>query len=896
MTHTISDITEQPTDVCPLFEPELHNLETPADITAYLVRKRAEINSPAVLERDGVWLLGQNSALIDAALRHIYNLAVQRATASAPNADIPSIAIIATGGYGRREMAPYSDVDVTFIPSREDDSVLNAIIKDMFQSVMDIFLYGADMKVGYAYRYVGDRDPLDHQTQTALLDSRLLCGDRELFMEFRSKFRSRLLTADFIYSKCAERRGVLVKNGGETVRSVEPNIKEGCGGLRDLQNAEWISEVIFRTSRSKVWNVLVDRCVVSREAADAALAAGQFLWTVRAALHIASGQQRDILTFEKQEAVAHELGYRDIDDVPAVELFMRDYYSHAVHVRRISQRIIDFCLDSDISLGLGLASRNRVLVVSDSDAADSDAALPLHMVELAHAYDLKVTAELEDRITEFISRHPEPVDPLLAGSVFTRILSSGYGVAGLLRRLESEGVLAWLIPDFDRIMNLIPYDAAHDFTVGEHSLRVVENIDGLRGSTDSKLADFHRIITEISNPEILLLAGLLHDIGKQWPDEGGHSESGARAAGKIAEYLGWDKERRSRLMFLVRHHLLMAETSRFRDLSLTSTLRVFEKQIPDMDALNMLYILTYADTRAVGEGVWTDVQGRFLTELYYRAEAAIASRTAEAVVPAFVPNLTRQRERIRKQLSQHDLPIDLIHEHTRNLPAQYLLNTPLEDMYLHIAMVGRLRDTYKPIVDFRHDFGSEFTEVTIVTFDDPKPGLLAKITGILYAHDINLHIAQVFTREASVPIAIDTLWIDFRGKPLTTTKKAEVQDSLRLILTGEKGIGELLQTKKKPLKEQAIYAAKIDDASSDLFSVLEVSAPDEKGVVYRLSRAISSLGWDIHAARISVWGSRARDAFYITDAQGVKIKASDVTRLTEALPIIPFHKRRLHGG
>jgi len=899
MTQSTPIIAAPAVDVCPLFGPELQDLETSSDITAYLVRKREEINSAPILARDGIWILGTNTALIDAVLRRIYNLAVQRATAAAIDAhvvEIPSIAIIATGGYGRREMAPYSDVDVTFIPSREDDSVLNAIIKDMFQMVMDVFLYGADMKVGYAYRYVGDRDPLDHQTQTALLDSRLLCGDRPLFQEFRSKFRAGLLTADFIYNKCAERQEVLGKNGGDCVHGVEPNVKEGSGGLRDLQNAEWIAEVIYRTSLSKVWPALVERKIVSQQVADAMLTARKFLWTVRSALHIVSGQLRDVLTFEKQEAVAVQLGYQDLGDTPAVELFMRDYYSHAVLVRRVSQRVIDHCLDSDISLGLGLASRNRVMVVSDSNAADSDFALPLHIVELAHAYGLRITPELEDTITEFISRHPEPVDPVLAGAVFTRILSSGHGVSGLLRRLESEGVLAWLIPDFGRIMNLIPYDAAHDYTVGEHSLRVVGNIDALRGATDHKLADFHRIVTEIANPEVLLLAGLLHDIGKQWIDDGGHSESGARAVGKIAEFLGWDKERRSRLTFLVRNHLLMAETSRFRDLSLASTLRVFEKQIPDMDALNMLYILTYADTRAVGEGVWTDVQGRFLTELYYRAEAAIGSRTTEAAVPAFVPNLTRQRERIRKQLSAHDLPIDLIHEHTRNLPAQYLLNTPLEDMYLHIAMVSRLRDTYQPIVDFRHEFGSEFTEVTIVTFDDPKPGLLAKITGVLYAHDVNLHIAQVFTREASVPIAIDTLWIDFRGKPLTTTKKAEVQDSLRLILTGEKGIGELLQNKKKPLKEQSIYSAKIDDASSDLFSVLEVNAPDEKGVVYRLSRAISSLGWDIHAARLSVWGSRARDAFYITDAQGLKISAEDVYRLNDSLPIIPYQKRRLHTG
>ena len=162
-------------------------------------------------------------------------------------------------------------------------------------------------------------------------------------------------------------------------------------------------------------------------------------------------------------------------------------------------------------------------------------------------------------------------------------------------------------------------------------------------------------------------------------------------------------------------------------------------------------------------------------------------------------------------------------------------------MYLHIAMIGRLRETFQPIMDFKHEFGADFTEITVVAYDDPRPGLLAKITGVLYAHDVNVHVAQVFTRESSVRIAIDTLWIDYRGRPLSAGKKDEVQASLRRVLLGEIGVGELLQKHKKPLKEQSIFSATVDDAISDRFSLLEISAPDEKGVVYRLARAVSQL-------------------------------------------------------
>lgn len=877
-----------PEQTCPLFAPELALLESPAAIAAYLKDWHGRINrADALAANTGTDLLAHNTALVDAVLRRLFALAIEHA---GPSGTAPSLAIIATGGYGRRELAPFSDVDVTFVPALEDDPYLNVLIKDMFQMVMDVFLYGADLKVGYAYRLLGDLARLDHQTQTTLLDARFLCGDRALFVEFRSQFRARLLTADFLFQKWAERQAVLAKHGGDQVYGVEPNIKEGAGGLRDIQNAEWVGEVRFHAGLSRLWPALVDAQIVSFEEEVQIKAARDFLLCTRAALHIVSGEARESLTAEKQEAVAGLLGYADTPDAPAVEIFMRDYYTHAAGSRRIARKVITRCLDSELPLGLGLVSTRRVLSVADPAAAARDPALPLHVAELAQAYELAVSEELKEEIGRYLLAQPTPADPAIAGRVLARLLTAGRNVADALDRLEEEGALAWLIPDFSPLMTLIPYDAAHDYTVGAHSLRVVRNLEDLKtgGSLEGK-----RLMGEVAKPETLYLAALIHDIGKQW-SHGPHAETGAEAAARICDRLGWDGERREKVVFLVRHHLLMAETSRLRDMALDETTREFIRQVPDMDALNMLYLLTQADTAAVGAGVWTDVQGRFLSELYARAEAMLAAPQADdgGPPPPYVPDLKRQRERIRKGLAQHNLPTDLVLEHTRNLPAQYLLNTPLEEMYLHIAMINRLRETFAPSVDFKHDFGADHTEITICAYDDPKPGLLAKITGVLYAHDVNLHTAQVFTREASVRIAIDTLWADYRGKPLSTGKRAELQESLRRVLLGEVGIGELLQAHKKPLKEQTIYAANINESASERFSLLEVSTPDETGVVYRLARVISALGWNIHAARLSVWGSRARDAFYITGPDGQKVSAADVSRLLSALPQEDFSKKK----
>ncbi len=873
----------------------LSHLHRTEEISAYLKDGHRRINTSEALAEDGEGLLARNTALVDSVLRRLFTCAVERAQAGVPDgeAKTPALSVIATGGYGRQELAPYSDVDVTFVAAHEDDPLLNAIIKEMFQAVMDVFLYGAGLKVGYGYRMLGDLGQLDHQTQTSLLDMRFLCGDHELFRDFRAQYRAKILTADFLFQKWAERQAVLTKGAGDQVYLVEPNIKEGAGGLRDIQTAEWMGEVRFHVGLSKLWSALAEKGFVTAGDAEALSQARRFLLRVRSALHLVSGEARETLTAEKQEAIAAMLRYADAPDVPPVESFMRDYYTQASCARAISRKVVGRCLDSHLPLGLGLASVQRVLVVADPETAEGDAALPLHMTELALAYGLEMDGALEEDIAEFLHRHPAPADPAYAGRVFSRILTAGRSVSEMLVRMEELGILAWLLPEFGALMTLIPYDAAHDYTVGAHSLRVVRFLEDLKTDADPRLATLRRLSAEVAFPEVLYLAGLIHDVGKQWL--GSHAQTGAEAAARIAGRLGWDAERTMKLIWLVREHLFMAEMSRLRDLSLDETIREFLRHVPDMDSLNMLYLLTYADTQAVGAGIWTEVKGKFLGELYHRAEA-ILTAPADADAPPVAGAtalIARQRERIRRGLSKHDLPPDLIHEHTRNLPAQYLLNTPLEEMYLHIAMINRLRETFQPIVDFKSDYGAEFTELTLCAFDDPKPGLLAKITGVLYAHDVNVHVAQVFTREASVRIALDTLWVDFRGKPLSPGKRAEVQESLRRVLMGEIGIGALLQKYKKPLKEQTIYTAAIDEAASERFSLLEVSAPDERGVLYRLTRAISALGWNIHAARLSVWGSRARDAFYVTNAEGRKVPAADVSRLLSALPTATHQKKRL---
>lgn len=868
-------------------------LSNDQELAAFLVAERQALMD-AWTGADGgrVWMR-RHTDLIDTVVRRLFAIAVARAEGDMPDdPDHHQIAIVATGGYGRRELSPHSDIDITFLPSRDDDAYLNRVIKEMFRLVMDVFLSGARMKVGYAYRLLSDHEALDHQTQTALLDARCVAGNHALFSQFDREFTQRLQATDFLFRKYAERNATLDK-GGLSPRGVEPNVKEGAGGLRDIQSAEWVAEVRFGKTGDALWRDLVKRKVITGSEAHVVAEAREFLFTVRNFLHLLTGEARDTLTAERQEACAARLGYTDGENVPGVERFMRDYYRQVAQVHHIANKILVRCLNSPLPLGAGLMSVRRSVTVSEAAEMEADPLWPLRALLACQTYDLELALSTEEAIQRHVERVPFPADSHAAGDLFLQLLRSPRNVYWAVRQMQNMGLLGWLLPELAACMDLIPYDPAHEYTVGEHTLFLLRNLERLRVVTEGPLVEHRRLLEEVNAPETLYLAALLHDVGKQWP--GKHAETGAECAARTCERLGYAPEMTERVVFLVRHHLLMAETSRLRDLALDETVRDFTRTVGDVDRLRMLYLLTYADTSAVGKGVWTEVKSRFLGDLYSRAEAALSGPSPET---PRAPNLHAFRERVRRQLAREkNLPIEVIHEHTAAMPASYLLNTSLEDMYLHIAMIARARDTYRPAVDSRTEFGSEYTELTIVAYDDPQPGLLAKIAGVLYAHDVNVHSAQVFTRTSSDRIAIDTLWVDFRDKPLSPLKRADLEEAFRQVLTGEMTVRKLLEKHGKTTATvQPVRSLRVDDRASDNYSIVDVQAPDTRGVAYRLTAALSSVGWNIHSARLSTWGGYARSTFYVTDQQGNKLPADASERLRHLLPQEETRPRRRPAG
>lgn len=890
--------------------PPLDTLQDVDALSDYLRHGReailARIRSRDSLTDNPFDLTRAHSDLVDRVIRRMLTLACERVGRGAAPTGL-GLAIIATGGYGRRELCPHSDIDITFLPHRDGDPLLDRIIKEMYTYVMRVFIDGNRMGVGYAYRLFEDFATLDHQTSCGLLDARLIIGNDRLFIRFEDAFWSQFNPTDFVFAKLAERHKQQEKAGG-TARVVEPDVKEGVGGLRDLHAAVWVTQARKAVDAAsvrgeRVWQTLEREADLTRDEIRRLREAKLFLFRVRNALHTAAGEERDQLVVTRQEEIARMLGYRDetVPDemlpVPAVERFMRDYYAHAATLHRISEDVMRHAENSRLLLGIGLDCRRKQIVRANPALACEDPVWLLWACELSQKYGLTWSDELERCAVELLDTKPLIQDRRLAAEIFTRILASSQGAYSTVQRMADLGILDWLLPEVGAIMNLIPYDASHDYTVGQHSLYVVRNLDTLRlpeptlrnaPPETEEQREFRQLMSELPHPEQLVLAALLHDAGKTMEDRP-HAEVGEEIARRVCQRLGWDAQASANVAFLVRHHLQMAETSRLRDLTMQETLRDFSSVVEDLDRLQMLYLLTYADTSAVGAGVWTQVQGRFLRELFHRAADYLSRRTnPDANDAAFADAmLSRTRRRLLKELAVENLPDDEVQEHIAGMPAAYLLNTSREAMALDIGAVRRARKGI-PTVDFFDERDATFSEITVTAPDDPQPGLLAKIAGVFYASDLDVHSAQVYTRilplDKLVPdngtvksdvlpverIAIDRFYVDFRGRQLTPGKRHELNTHLHAVLAEQVPVADILRKKRKACEiGGTVERLSVRNDLSSTYTVLEVAFSDRRAMLYRASGALSALGWDIHSARVSLFKGRHTASFYVTGARSL---------------------------
>jgi [protein-PII] uridylyltransferase len=908
----------------------LAGLETPEAVAAFLLARREEMRIGAITPRasfrppDGLPLSRQLTELTDAVVQQLFRLALPPGEERERVRGL--IAVAATGSYGRRELSPHSDVDVTFVVAEEEDETLDRTVRRMFLSLMEVFSQRAQLKVGYAYRTLADLPQLDHQTQTALLDARLVTGSHPLFHQFTQELPRHIWPAAFVRQKVAERSEQAARHG-ETIYRVEPQLRDGPGGLRELQVAEWVAAVAFPAARGDVWPQLARAGWLSPQDAAAACAARGFFLHVRNIAHFEAGRAADLLTRERQEAVAALMGFQDDGCVTAVERFMESYYRHAENARRVAGFVTARCLRERLSLDEEIAVDGGELVPSYPGLNVTEPHFLLRLCRAYQEHGLEPGPDLRRMIAEQLAETEALAVDAETGQQFLALLDGTHLAAGSASRLPPPapgepgvilrptltstlglmgalGILQRLIPELGAAYRRVPFDPVHRHTIGHHSLRVVQALERLREglaeeppgrgqggyfSTSPRegSGEFRRIWDDVENPEVLYLAGLLHDIGKLDPTPG-HEETGAAAARRIAARLGMDAAGAEKVAALVRHHLLMSRTSQLRDLTLDATIRDFVAAVPTLDLLNMLFLLTHADMEATG--VLSPVKVRFLEDLYYRAERALSE---QAPITMDDERLHRYRRRLSRQLSER------VQEHCEGMPVSYLLNTRPEQIAAHIRAVEALQNS-GPVVEWGGEPGSPITTLTVCTYDDPEPGLLSRLAGVLYAHEISVHSAQVFTRERTGTrakaeddgaaetetseqslaaderaIAIDTLWVDFHARQVPPFKKMEVETDLVRVLRGQPVV-ELIAARHKQLPA-AIAPTRVafDNNLAEGHTVVDVEVPDQPGTLYRITRTLAALGWVIHSARISTQGDRARDAFYITDPSHAKIEGDE---------------------
>jgi [protein-PII] uridylyltransferase len=875
-------------------------LERSEDLADYLRSHRAALLEPlkaapgASVALNGLALARRLTDLMDALLIRLFTLACRRAEVRPANV---SIAIVATGGYGRRELSPCSDIDITFVSQRDGDAPTDRLIREMFTQVMDICIARCGLEVGYAYRLFEDCASLDHQTATGLLDARLLAGSDRLFIQFEDAFWMGFNPTDFIFTKIEEREKALAK-WGLIPRVVEPQLKEGPGGLRDLQTAIWLAQARGQWAAARVrgergFAALAEEGDVSPMDLKRLEMAKELLFQVRGALHAVTGAERDELVITRQEDVANRLGYEvreaGVDRVPPVEQLMADLFPAMTVVRRVADQVMRRVGNSRLMLGIGLDCKRRQIVPANDALESDDPVWLLWACELTQKYNLTLGDTMERTMVSLAGTHPVLQDPPQAAEVFTRILTHRGRAYPVLQQMADLGVLGWFLPEFQAIFDLIPYDPSHDHSVGQHSLLVVKTLEELLTAGESEeRAEMRRIYEDLANPEQLMLAALLHDSGKAFHDRP-HSEISAEIVAAVCARLGWSDGATANVRFLCLQHLLMAETSRLRDLSLDETIREFTSVVDDMERLNMLYLLTYADTRAVGSGVWTQVKGRFLRDLWRRSAAVLSD---EEPVGYDEATLARARRRLLKDLTLSNLSEDEVAEHIQTMPPQYLLNQSLREIALHIGFIRKLRDG-QPVIDFMDEAEATYTEMTVCTFDDPRPGLLAKIAGVLYAADVNIHSAQVVTRiQGAEHIALDTLWIDYHGRQLAPGKRKEVVTALQDVLNGKQTVQEILSGRKEQSHRRRgpsyvpfvpLTVRSVRNDLSGTYSVVEVMGQDVPGTFYKVAEALSRLGWDIASARVSAWQGEARCSFYVLGARGLR-EAEAAEALASVLP------------
>ncbi|WP_206198039.1 [protein-PII] uridylyltransferase [Shimia sediminis] len=796
------------------------------------------------------------------------------------------IALFAVGGYGRGEMAPQSDVDLLFLTPYKITAWAESVIESMLYILWDLRL-----KVGHASRTVKDCVRLggeDFTIRTALLENRFLRGYAPLDEELNQRLNKDLFEGterEFIDAKLSERDLRHEKQGQRYM--VEPNVKEGKGGLRDLQSMYWIAKYVYHVQSAQD---LLEHDLFREDELKRFEQAENFIWAVRAHLHLIAKRPVEQLTFDMQVEVADRMGYADKGGRRAVEHFMQDYFRHATSVGDLT-RILLTKLEANHTKAAPLMERlfrrrrrikkgykvihNRLAVVDDTEFL-SDKLNLLRLFEeglrtglLIHPDAMRLVTANLNLIDDDFRRDKE------ARRIFLDLLLKHGNPERALRRMNELGVLAAFIPDFEPIVAMMQFNMYHSYTVDEHTIQVISNYAEIeREELEEELPLSSEILRFGVNRKILMVAMLLHDIGKGRDID--HSILGAQIARKVAPMLGLKPAECETVEWLVRYHLLMSDTAQKRDIADPRTIRDFAKLVSTVDRLNLLTVLTVCDIRGVGPDTWNNWKAVLIRALY---------RQTKVVLEDGMEALTREnrgveaKKKLREELS--DWPAKALKKETGRHYDPYWQGLHFTAHKIFAELLRDIGDD-EIRIDMHPDEDRDATRACFAMAD--HPGIFSRMCGALALVGANIVDARTFTSKDGYATA--AFWIqDADGSPFEAGRLKRLEQMIHKTLKGEVVTTEAMKSKDVIKKRERAFKVPttitFDNEGSEIYTIIEVDTRDRPGLLFDLTRTLANSNVYIASAVIATYGEQVVDAFYVKDMFGLKFHAASKQRALE---------------
>jgi len=861
-----------------------HEIESLEDIERFFRNGQEWLRKQHDEGMSGEEFCRSRSSLMDSVLGRLWNRALDLQEDPKSHS---GLSLVAVGGYGREELSPYSDIDLLFLHLPGNGKDLKGWIQALLHPLWD---WG--LTVGYTVQTPKDSwraAQRDLDLLLSFLDARWVGGDKATYLRFKEDFSRGL--------KSGKEKEVILKiqqsavarhiKFGDSVFVLEPEVKEGKGGLRDYHAAFWSAEIKYHIRSAQEFT---DRGLLSEREGETYSRALGFLWRVRNQLHYVHGRREDRLSFEDQEAMARALGYKGEDAFQSTESFLKDYFNQALQVHHLSWNMMEKCLNEAASSGRiwgrktppeiapGFFLYRGRLALTDPSGFDRNPFFLWQAFETIHHHGMEMSATLKEAISQRLDLVSER---FRVAQESTKAFLSFFERPGhlyqVLEEMHETGFLRRFLPEFERVHCHIQYDRYHLYPVDVHSLYAVLELENLeKKSAAATWPLLQELIKEIVDPGLLKLAALVHDLGKA--DGPSHALRGEKIAESIGSGLGLSTERIDILRFLVREHLAFAEVAQRRDLNDENLIFRFAQTMGDGEQLKMLYLLVFADLRAVGPSAWTAWKDTLLRELFLKTLHLLEK--GEGLRKEDRERAVRLQREIMELLRGQVFP-PRVSDYLVNIPSRHYQVHDARAIGRQILMAERLADQ-TVVLDAEEKPEEGYDEITVVARDEP--GLFAKICGAMTANLLNILSAQISTWENG--IAVDQFRVQslIEEGLLQPRRWSKLQEDLKKVLEGKVEVTSLLQEMVPPLfhrysPPRFTTRIEVDNSVSDFYTVVEVFTHDRPGLLYQIAHKIFEMGLNLWMARISTKVDQVVDVFYIQDLSGEKVEDEEKTSM-----------------